>query len=1062
MAGDAFGRGGRRRITGGVPHPVGRGGLWRAAPVALLTVGSLGLGGLGAAGSLLAGNAPAGAVEAVLTTCTWAGTTGAGGDLWSVGDNWTGGEDCTGAGGPVSGSVIVFPADPAEPSVVYDLGTEEGGGGAVATTFDSITFEGSYTVSDADGPQSVVLNATEATPCGGSSTVALCATAGTSTVGIGIDLDDQLLDFDAEAGADLDVQGDVGTTEDGLVIGDDGDTGTVTLGGDDDYSGTTYIDGGVLDVTGVVGSSEVEVVSGILEGTGTVGRIDDDEDPGNAVAPGSVAPAPGTLTVDGYADLNDGDPASFDVDITSSGNSELVESNDGADINIDGAALSVTDSYDAPSGTVFTIIDGGYTGQFDGLAPGATVTAGGRTLQITYGDDEVTLTDVTVPTTCTWQGAAGDQGDLWSIGTNWTGGANCTGAGGPVAGSILVFPADAATTSVVYDSGTEDGGGGAVADTFDSLTFEAGYTVTEGVGAPAAMSFNATGVTPCSSTTGVDLCATAGTTTFAPGADLGSYPFFDADGGADLQVDGVLADTGEGDQGLAVNDDDQTGTVTLGGDDTYRGETYLDSGILDVTGSITGSQVEVDDDGTLEGDGLVGSIVNYGIVEPGTVAPSPGVLTVDGAAELAGDVDPPSFDVDITSGGNSELVEEGQDEQIDLDDSLLVVTDAYDAPPGTQFTIISGGYGGEFAGIANDSDITSIGGRTLQVTYEDDGDVVLTDVTPSSTPPTTTIVTVGSVPATPTCTATGGTDEVTVDWSEPTTGVAPTGYEVEAGTSAGSLSLLTTEGPQASSVTDTAVTPGTTYDFEVVAEGPSGDAVSGICSATPSAPPATSPSGPAPANSACAGTSGATGWICFVYLDLFDRAVDPAGAATWGQLLTGTGNRTLVAEGILTSPTHEWWRDLVTADYAAVLDRAPDPAGLATFVDELVAGTSNETVLAQLLASPEFLADAGGTDTGFVTLLYQDILGRSPDPAGLNAFVAALQGGASYQQVALDVLSSTEYRTDLLQSWYERFLGRPIDPSGLATFLGQMAAGASDTTVLAEILGSDEFYDATS
>jgi hypothetical protein len=72
--------------------------------------------------------------------------------------------------------------------------------------------------------------------------------------------------------------------------------------------------------------------------------------------------------------------------------------------------------------------------------------------------------------TCTWTGTT--NGD-WSVGTNWSGGASCTLAGGPVAGAAIIFPHVTTTETVSYDSGLEGGGGGVLpASAFDSITFE--------------------------------------------------------------------------------------------------------------------------------------------------------------------------------------------------------------------------------------------------------------------------------------------------------------------------------------------------------------------------------------------------------------------------------------------------------------------------------------------------------------------------------------------------------------------------------------------------------------
>ena len=73
-------------------------------------------------------------------------------------------------------------------------------------------------------------------------------------------------------------------------------------------------------------------------------------------------------------------------------------------------------------------------------------------------------------------------------------------------------------------------------------------------------------------------------------------------------------------------------TFTVSGSNTYSGDTNVNGGILNVTGSISGSNVIVNNGGTLSGSGDIGDpIINAGgTLAPGAVAGTPTTLSMGG------------------------------------------------------------------------------------------------------------------------------------------------------------------------------------------------------------------------------------------------------------------------------------------------------------------------------------------------------------------------------------------------------------------------------------------------
>src|SRR4051812_47053276 len=82
---------------------------------------------------------------------------------------------------------------------------------------------------------------------------------------------------------------------------------------------------------------------------------------------------------------------------------------------------------------------------------------------------------------------------------------------------------------------------------------------------------------------------------------------------------------------------------------------------------------------------------------------------------------------------------------------------------------------------------------------------------------------------------------------------------------------------------------------------------------------------------------------------------------------------------------------VVQALYQQFLGRPADPYGLGNSVRFLHCGGDPAALQVTLLASEEFYHRHGCTPHGFVAGLYQTVLGREPDPQGLNDWTWKVQ-----------------------------------------------------------------------
>ncbi|HEY7423721.1 MAG TPA: DUF4214 domain-containing protein, partial [Gemmataceae bacterium] len=198
-------------------------------------------------------------------------------------------------------------------------------------------------------------------------------------------------------------------------------------------------------------------------------------------------------------------------------------------------------------------------------------------------------------------------------------------------------------------------------------------------------------------------------------------------------------------------------------------------------------------------------------------------------------------------------------------------------------------------------------------------------------------------------------------------------------------------------------------------------------------------------------------WLQQVYQNLLGRAVDPSGLTYWNNVLNSGASRTQVA--FMITQTVEYHTDQVMTAYQKLLGTAPDPSTLSYFVGLLGSGTSIEGVDAIIIGSNTFFTSQGGDSTAsWLNAVYQNFLNRPLDSSGSAIWQQALASGQSLTQVAQEILSTSEYYTDLVQNMYQTYLGRAADPTSLSAFVASLqSGGGSDATVISAILGSPEF-----
>jgi hypothetical protein len=121
-------------------------------------------------------------------------------------------------------------------------------------------------------------------------------------------------------------------------------------------------------------------------------------------------------------------------------------------------------------------------------------------------------------------------------------------------------------------------------------------------------------------------------------------------------------------------------------------------------------------------------------------------------------------------------------------------------------------------------------------------------------------------------------------------------------------------------------------------------------------------------------------------------------------------------------------------------------------------GVSEQQVEANFLASDEFF-QLHGSNSSWVTATYQQVLGLPPSPNSL-AFMAlniAFQSGAPRLALSQSMVNSTEGHVRLVNDAYQLLLGRSPDPTGQSAFVAALDQGMGPDQMLGLIASSQEY-----
>jgi hypothetical protein len=203
------------------------------------------------------------------------------------------------------------------------------------------------------------------------------------------------------------------------------------------------------------------------------------------------------------------------------------------------------------------------------------------------------------------------------------------------------------------------------------------------------------------------------------------------------------------------------------------------------------------------------------------------------------------------------------------------------------------------------------------------------------------------------------------------------------------------------------------------------------------------------------------------YRDFLNREAEPGGLAYWVNMIdSGAMTKAQVIESFFWSQEFGLKIAPIVRLYFAYFLRIPDYAGLMFWINAYNSGWSLSGISDFFASSPEFVATYGSlTNEQFVTLVYQNVLGRAPDAGGYAFWVDELNSERRTRgRVMLEFSESTEYKglsnnQVYVTMMYIGMLRRSPDEEGFNFWVNYLDSGNSGLALINGFLYSQEYAD---
>jgi hypothetical protein len=157
-----------------------------------------------------------------------------------------------------------------------------------------------------------------------------------------------------------------------------------------------------------------------------------------------------------------------------------------------------------------------------------------------------------------------------------------------------------------------------------------------------------------------------------------------------------------------------------------------------------------------------------------------------------------------------------------------------------------------------------------------------------------------------------------------------------------------------------------------------------------------------------------------------------------------------------------WWWDAGTSPYQLLADGAftPSAGEGATYRAHLAGLNPTPAPAPTPTPTPPAAPSPGSVDRAVITALYEDFLGRAPEPSGMTFWQTAINNGLSQSVLVQSIVTSREYAQLRVRQAYVNVLHRDAEPNGLAWWVDNVMRGAVTVDdVEFQFYLSNEFYN---